>query len=63
MTVIEAFPGGVVTRDQQAELHAMERAIMAAVERAKDAGVPQGLIVAILHGQAHQQTAIMIKRA
>ena len=57
--IVQAFPGGVVSRDQQAALHQFERILMAAVQDAKDAGVPQGLIVAVLHGHATQQTNIM----
>lgn len=53
----------VVSREQQAELHLMEQVIMDSVERAKSVGVPQGLIVAILHEQAYQQTVIMVERA
>jgi hypothetical protein len=30
------------------------------MSHAKAAGMPQGLIVALLHGQAHLQTRIMV---
>ncbi len=60
MGIIEVFAGGVVTRDQQEALITLEATVMQAIQGAQDAGVPQGLIVAVLHGHAHQQTAIMI---
>jgi hypothetical protein len=31
-----------------------------AIDAAKAAGLPQGLIVALLHGQAHSETAKMV---
>ncbi len=52
--------GGVVTRDQQHALVAMEKQILEAVSAAKDAGVPQGFIVAVLHGHAQVQTNTMM---
>ncbi len=58
--VINAFPGSVVSLDQLKELHAMDGAIMEAIKSAKDAGVPQGFIVAILHAHTYQQTAAMV---
>lgn len=57
---IRHFPGGVVTREQQAELHALEASILQAIQKAKDVGVPQGLIVAIMHAHALLQTTAMI---
>lgn len=36
-------------------------AIAEAIDDAKAAGLPQGFVVAILHGQAHTQTAIMVR--
>lgn len=38
----------------------LDSAIAKAIEAAKDAGLPQGLIVAELHGYAHAQTQIMV---
>lgn len=37
----------------------LDSAIAKAIDAAKAAGLPQGFVVAILHGQAHSQTAIM----
>ncbi|MFL1551099.1 MULTISPECIES: hypothetical protein [Pseudomonas] len=37
-----------------------DSAIAKAIDAAKTAGLPQGIIVAVLHGQAHSQTAIMV---
>lgn len=58
--VINAFPGGIVTVEQQNALLSMGDAIEAAVVAAHDAGVPQGLIVAVLHACAHRETAEML---
>jgi hypothetical protein len=55
-------PGGVVTRDQQQQLIDMERTILDAISAAKAAGVPQGLIVAVVHAQATIQTDQLIGR-
>lgn len=63
MSVSVIHPGGVVTRSQQEELTAMEANIIAAVASAKTAGVPQGLIVAVLHAHALIQTTKMIEDA
>ena len=38
----------------------LDSAIAKAIDTAKAAGLPQGIIVAVLHGQAHSQTAIMV---
>ncbi len=37
-------------------------ALRKAIDAAKDAGLPQGLLVALLHGQAHSETARMASR-
>lgn len=42
-------------------LQEFDAAVCRAIEEAAQRGVPQGLIVAVLHGQA--QTAIMVERA
>jgi hypothetical protein len=39
-----------------AAVTALDKAIADAVDAAKSAGLPQGLIVALLHGHAHAQT-------
>ncbi|WET12905.1 hypothetical protein P3S72_12470 [Pseudomonas sp. D3] len=38
----------------------LDSAIAKAIDAAKAAGLPQGIVVAVLHGQAHSQTAIMV---
>lgn len=58
MGLLRAFPGGIVTREQQEELRVCDPAIVRAVVAAREAGVPQGLIVALLHG--HAETARMV---
>lgn len=39
----------------------LDTAIAKAIDAAKAAGLPQGLVVAILHGQAHAQTHELVK--
>lgn len=39
----------------------LDAAVAKAIDAAKAAGLPQGLIVAELHGHAHAQTHIMVK--
>lgn len=53
--------GGIVSRDEQQALVELDAAICKAIDDAKAAGVPQGLIVATLHGHAAAQTLIMIE--
>ncbi|WP_085747313.1 hypothetical protein [Pseudomonas sp. R45(2017)] len=38
----------------------LDSAIAKAIDTAKAAGLPQGLIVAELHGHAHAQTQLMV---
>jgi hypothetical protein len=38
----------------------LDSAIAKAIDAAKAAGLPQGIIVAVLHGQAHIETAKMV---
>lgn len=38
----------------------LDSAIAKAVDAAKAAGLPQGLVVSLLHGHAHAQTHIMV---
>ncbi|KAE9640652.1 hypothetical protein EJA70_24460 [Pseudomonas sp. PB103] len=39
----------------------LDTAIAEAIDADKAAGLPQGLVLAILHGQAHAQTHEMVK--
>ena len=41
-------------------INEMDESLRKAIDNAKAAGMPQGLVVALLHGQAHSQTAIMV---
>lgn len=52
---------GDVSRRTAVALEAMDAAIVEALKAAKDAGVPQGLIVGLLHGFAHRETAVMMR--
>lgn len=38
----------------------LDIAIAKAIDAAKAAGLPQGILVAVLHGHAHGQTHIMV---
>lgn len=38
----------------------LDGAIAKAIDAAKAAGLPQGLVVSVLHGHAHAQTHIMV---
>jgi hypothetical protein len=38
----------------------LDSVIAKAIDGAKGAGLPQGLIVAVLHGHAHSETAKMV---
>ena len=59
--VIRAFD--IVTLEQKRQYKAMDTQIAEAIDEAKSAGVPQGLIVALLHGYAHHETATMMDDA
>ena len=59
MSNIKNLRGGITT-DQLIAFNAMCDSVSKAVGDAKDAGVPQGLIVSVLHGHAHHETAEMI---
>lgn len=41
----------------------MDAAIVAAINKAVEAGIPQGMLVGVLHGYALEQTARMINAA
>lgn len=43
-----------------AEIRKLDDALVQAIKAAKAAGLPQGLIVSLLHGHAHCQTGIMV---
>lgn len=46
--------------DITAAVTALDKAIAHAVDAAKIAGLPQGLIVALLQGRTHLETSIMV---
>ncbi len=46
--------------DINAAIGALDKAIADAVDAAKAAGLPQGLVVSLLHGHAHAQTHQMV---
>ena len=49
-----------VSAEVAGALDALADEVAAAIDRAKDAGVPQGLIVAIMAGHFHEETARML---
>lgn len=40
--------------------NALDTALIRVIDAAKEAGLPQGLLVAILHGHAHAETRKMV---
>ena len=49
-----------LSQEINAAVSALDKSIADAVDAAKAAGLPQGLIVAELHGHAHAQTHQMV---
>jgi hypothetical protein len=49
-----------LSSDVAAATNALDTAVAKAVDEAKAAGLPQGLVVAILHGHAHAETHRMV---
>ncbi|MBO9552212.1 hypothetical protein [Pseudomonas sp.] len=49
------LPADVVTATND-----LDSALIRAIDAAKEAGLPQGLLVAILHGHAHAETHRMV---
>lgn len=60
---VSPLTAGDVSRRTDVAVRAMDSAIVAAINAAKDAGVPQGLIVGLLHSYAHDQTAALLNVA
>ena len=60
---VRPLAAGDVSRRTDVAVRAMDAAIVAAINAAKDAGVPQGLIVGLLHSYAHGQTAALLDGA
>jgi hypothetical protein len=51
---------GEVSPGTARKLHEFDKAVIAAIAQAKAAKVPQGLLVALLHAHAHEQTQQII---
>lgn len=49
-----------MSQDINTAVSALDKAIAEAVNAAKSAGLPQGLIVSLLNGHAHAQTHQMV---
>jgi len=60
MNVTQLHAGGIVSKDQQFTIEVLDESIRRAIASCKNAGTPQGLIVALLHAHAHAETHIMI---
>ena len=62
MSTVTALPG-TFTAENIYAVHVLSRAIEAAINSAKEAGAPHGLIVAVVHAHAHKETAEMMEQA
>jgi hypothetical protein len=49
-----------LSAEVSAAIRGLDDALVQAIKAAKAAGLPQGLIVSLLHGHAHHQTGIMV---
>lgn len=58
--VTKIYPGAPVRADIQQALIALEAKMLEAISEAKQAGLPQGLICAILRAHEHIQIEIMV---
>lgn len=61
MSKVIKMPNSSVSAPAMNDLREMETTIVDAIEKAKESGVPQGLVVAILHGHATRQTLEMVQ--
>jgi len=50
----------LMSADINKALGELDSAIAKAIDAAKSSGLPQGLIVAVMHGHAHAQTHAMV---
>jgi len=48
--------------DVVAAINMLDASVARAISEAKDAGLPQGMIVALLHGHAHAETHKMVAK-
>lgn len=60
MTVHNLFAGGIVSKEQQEFFVFADDVIVRTIDDMKASGIPQGLIVALLHGHATSQTIEMM---
>tara|TARA_R110001606_G_scaffold30344_1_gene93796 strand:- start:38484 stop:38690 length:207 start_codon:yes stop_codon:yes gene_type:complete len=60
MTVSRIYSSKPVSQEVNDALNSMCEELGSAISKAKDAGVPQGLLVAILSGLWHEETARML---
>jgi|TARA_X000001388_G_scaffold3203_6_gene2340 hypothetical protein len=60
VSVSRIYSSKPVSQEVNDALNAMCADLGSAIDQAKDAGVPQGLVVAILSGLWHEETARML---
>jgi hypothetical protein len=58
---IKELLSGAMPFETIAALREMDKVCVSAINLAASRGVPQGLIVGLLHGYAHMQTEIMLR--
>lgn len=61
MNVEQVFAGGVFSRDQVEAFKKFELDVLASLSEAKNVGVPQGLLVALLQGHATKEALVMME--
>ena len=59
-TIHKLYAGGMVSPEQQATLIFNDDVITRCITDLKESGVPQGLIVALLHGHTTVETIVMM---
>lgn len=62
-TITRIYAGGLVSKEQQDLLVFHDDVITRCIDDLKQAGIPQGLIVALLHGHATAETIHMMSEA
>lgn len=59
-TIHNLYAGGMISPEQQSALIFHDEVITRCIDDLKQAGIPQGLIVALLHGHATVETIVMM---
>lgn len=61
--VTKLYAGGLISKEQQDALVFHDDVITRCINDLKESGIPQGLIVALLHGHATAETIYMMSEA